>query len=151
MGKRKSNWEREDKLLDFIATHRDVILRYLILVMVSELWQWLLSALVFPLSEFLTAYRAGFQFLLWAVPFFLICKLWVLKQTGDDSYTWMMQGMKYIMCVILITLICSVAASLLFAGTENGTLINLLVKMLSEILYFVAMFKIVLTHRKNNF
>ena len=147
--KKAQNWDREDKLLDYIASHKSEITRYLIVVLVSELWRWILANVIYNLSPVFLAYQSGFTFLFWAEPYFFVCKLWVWKQKGDDGYTWGIQGMKFIMCIIVIALInalCGyVMQELLLLGENMQTMCGHLIE---EILYFTAMFKFIIQPEK---
>ncbi len=147
--KKRQSWEREDRLLDYIASHKGEITRYLIVVLISELWRWTLGNIIYNLAPFFQTFQSGFTFLLWAVPYFFVCKLWVWKQRGDDSYTWAIQGMKFIMSIIVIAVInalCGyVMKDLLLI---EGSLLTLLAHLIEEILYFIAMFKIIIQPEK---
>ena len=141
---KKGRWEREDKLLDYIAAHQKEITRYLIVVLIGEVWQWLLGRVIYPLVPPMQTYSTAFTFLLWALPYFLACKLWVWQQTGDDRFVWMMQGMKFIMSIIVIALLRGVLFSLLKGLSDRPTFVNMLGILFSEALYFIAMLKVVL-------
>ena len=139
-----ANWQREDKLLDYIASHQAEITRYLVVVLVSELWRWTLDNVIYNLLPVLQIFRTGCTFLLWALPYFLVCKLWVWKQKGDSGYNWCVQGMKFIMAIIIIGILGGVLDSvmnLMNLGTSVQAICGHLVE---EILYFIAMFKFII-------
>ena len=143
--KKKQNWEREDRLLDYIASHKAEITRYLIVVLIGELWRWILDNIIYNLSPVFLSFRSGFTFLLWAVPFFFACKLWVWKQRGDDGYTWGIQGMKFIMSIIIIAVINALCGFLMQEWLLLGDKMTVLLgHLIEEILYFVAMFKFII-------
>lgn len=149
--KKKQNWEREDRTLDYVASHKAEITRYLIVVLASELWKWVLYNIIYNLSSVFGTFESGFTFLFWAVPYFFACKLWVWKQKGDDGYTWGIQGMKFIMAILIIAVInalCGyVMRELLLLGTG---MITLLGHLIEEILYFIAMFKFIIRPEKKS-
>lgn len=136
--------QREDRLLDYIATHQKEIMRYLTVVLIGEIWQWVLATFIYNLVPFFKAYQSAFSFLFWALPYFVVCKLWVWRQRGDDKYTWMMQSMKFIMCGIVIGLIRLIVVDLLGLMVGSAAVLNMLTVLCSEVLYFLAMYKIVL-------
>ena len=149
MSKQKNTgWEREDRLLDYIASHKQEILRYLIVVLIGELWRWTLDNIIYNLSDFLLTYRSGFTFLLWALPYFVACKLWVWKQK-DNGYVWGVQGIKFIMAILLIALInvlCSIVMKNLLM--LNTSMMALFGHTIEEILYFIAMYYFILQPHK---
>ncbi|MBQ6947314.1 MAG: hypothetical protein IJN42_04625 [Clostridia bacterium] len=145
--KKKGNWEKEDKLLDYIAGHKKEILRYLVVVLVGEVLRWglgVLCAVVEPLLPFQTA----LTFLCWGLPYFIVCKLWVWEQRGDSGYLWAMQSLKFIMTILAVALLTGLSQKLLAGAGLGDSAIRLLSNMLWEILYFVAMLKFVLTPQK---
>ncbi len=146
--KNKSNWQREDRLLDYIASHRAEITRYLIVVLVGEVWRWVLDNIIYNLHPVLQTFRTPCTFLLWALPYFLICKLWVWKQKGDNGYVWCIQGMKFMMAIIVIAVI-SAAGHFVMNLMNLGTSAQILSgHLLEEILYFIAMFKFIIRPEK---
>ena len=143
--------EKEDRLLDYIAAHQKEITRYLIVVLVGEVWQWFLSGFLYNLLPVLKPFQSACSFLLWGLPYFIVCKLWVWKQKNDDRFIWMMQGMKFVMCVIVIGLLRSVLIGVLGLLTSRPAVINMITISSCEILYFIAMLKIVLKPPKSRF
>ena len=143
--KKKRSWEREDKLLDYVASHKAEITRYLIVVLIGELWRWTLANVIYNLSPVFQTFQSGFTFLFWAVPFFFACKLWVWRQGDDDGYHWGIQGMKFIMAILIIAVLNALCAyvmrDLMLLGSGMITLFGHLIE---EILYFIAMFKFII-------
>ncbi len=145
--RKKQNWEKEDKLLDYIAGHKAEILRYLVVVLVGEVLRWALGlgcALVPVLQPFQTA----LTFIIWGLPYFLACKLWVWQQRGDGPYEWATQSLKFIMTILAVALLTALAKGLLAAAGMNDSVCRLLSNLLWEALYFVAMLKFVLKPKK---
>lgn len=146
--KNKSNWGREDRMLDYIAAHRAEITRYLIVVLVGEVWRWVLDNIIYNLHPLLLTFRTAGTFLLWALPYFVLCKLWVWKQKRDNGYVWCMQGMKFMMAILIIALISAAGhfvMDLMMLGKNAQILCG---HMLEEILYFIAMFKFIIRPEK---
>ena len=142
--KQKANWEREDKLLDYIVTHKSEITRYLVVVLVSELWRWTLDNVIYNIFTFMADFRSGFTYFFWALPYFVVCKLWVWKQR-DDGYAWGMQGLKFIMSIFVITIVNALVGALLTDILMlNAALTTSLKHLAEEILYFLAMYYFVL-------
>lgn len=140
----KGKWQREDRLLDYIASHQAEITRYLVVVLISELWRWVMDNLLYGFVPFLLPFRTGCTFLLWALPYFFVCKLWVWKQKEDSGYVWCIQGMKFIMAIIIIGIVGNVThyvMGLMHLGTSVQALFGHLIE---ELLYFIAMFKFIL-------
>lgn len=147
--RKKQSWEREDRTLDYIASHKGEITRYLIVVLVSEVWRWVLDNVIYNLSPLLQNYENVLTFSLWALPYFIVCKLWVWKQKGDDGYTWGIQGMKFVMTIIIIAVInalCGFVMKELMMLGKN--MIILFGHLIEEILYFFAMFKFIIQPEK---
>lgn len=143
-----SSHEREDKLLDYIAENKAEITRYLIVALVGEI-------LLFFLDQFigwagLAQWFPVLHLFCWGVPFFFAVKLFVLRQKGSDAYEWMMQGMKFVMCFIAILLLIYQfflgALQTVLAG--KTAVQQLLVNLVREILYFVAVYKIIFKRKK---
>lgn len=144
---KKTNWQREDKLLDYIVTHKTEITRYLVVVLVGELWRWTLDNIIYNLVPFMKTFSNGFTFFLWALPYFVVCKLWVWKQR-DDGYTWGMQGLKFLMSIFVIMIANSLVGVLFNSILMLGTALSVsLSHLIEEILYFLAMFYFVLKPR----
>ena len=142
---KKQSWEREDKLLDYIAGHKSEILRYLVVVLAGEIVRWGIG-IVCALVPALLPFQAALTFLLWGLPYFIACKLWVWRQSGDNGYVWATQGMKFLMCIFVIAFINMLLGMLLSSLGETAT--RLLTNIVWEILYFLAMLKIVLKTKK---
>ncbi|MBR5782787.1 MAG: hypothetical protein IKY33_01010 [Clostridia bacterium] len=148
---KKQKWEREDRLLDYITTHKAEITRYLVVVLIGELWRWVLDNIIYNLFPFMLTYRSGFTFILWALPYFLACKLWVWRQTEDDSFTWGTQGLKFIMSILVIAVI-NIGVNILMSDILllNSSLAALFGHLAEEILYFIAMYYVILQPHKKN-
>ena len=145
--RKKSNWEKEDKLLDYIAGHKKEILRYLVVVLIGEVLRWslgILCAVVPALQPFQTART----FLLWGLPYFIACKLWVWGQQGDNGFVWASQSLKFIMTILIVAVINALCRGLMAAMSFNAGISYLLSNIIWELLYFVAMLKVVLKPKK---
>jgi len=147
--KKKANWEREDKLIDYIVTHKAELTRYLIVVLVGEIWRWVLDNIIYNLIPFMQTYRSGCTFFLWALPFFAVCKLWVWRQTKDDGYVWGTQGLKFIMAILIIALINVGVHFILELMMLGASLTVSISHLVEEILYFIALYYFILKPHKN--
>lgn len=144
MPKKLSRREKEDRFLDYVATHKAEITRYLIVALAGEILLWAIARFAFPLYPPLERFIIGIEFLCWGLPYFALCKLWVWRQKGDGPYVLAMQGLKFVMCFIVIFFICLLTYNFLCSFTDRATLSTWLMKLLREILYFFAMMKIVI-------
>jgi len=147
--KKKQSWEREDRTLDYVASHKAEITRYLVVVLISELWKWVLYNIIYSLSPVFGTFESGFTFLFWAVPYFFACKLWVWKQKGDDGYVWGIQGMKFIMAILIIALINVGVHFILELMMLGASLTVSISHLVEEILYFIALYYFILKPHKN--
>ncbi len=140
---KKKRRDREDRLLDYIAGHKKEILRYLIVVLVGEVLRWALGILC-AFVPALQPFQNGLTFLLWGLPFFVACKLWVWQQKGDSGYVWATQSLKFMMTILVVAFIHAMILSLLSALRMNSGVAALLGNLLWELLYFISMLKFVL-------
>ena len=145
--RKKQNWEKEDKLLDYIAGHKKEILRYLIVVLVGEILRWGLGLLCAILPQLLP-FQTAITFILWGLPYFVVCKLWVWEQKNDNGYVWATQSLKFIMTILVVALLTALSQWLMAIAQMNDGIIKLLSNMIWELLYFVAMLKFVLKPAK---
>ncbi len=140
--------QKEDRLLDYIAENKAEITRYLIVALLGEV-------LIFFLDRWIGAAGIARWFPMihlfcWGVPYFFAVKLFVLRQKNTNGYEWMMQGMKFVMCFIAILLICyQFFLGALQAVLENKIAVQqMLVTLVRETLYFVAVYKIIFKKKK---
>ena len=145
--RKKANWEKEDKLLDYIAGHKKEILRYLVVVLVGEVLRWGLGILC-AVVEVLQPFQTALTFLTWGLPYFIACKLWVWEQKGENGFVWASQSLKFIMTILIVAVINALCQSLMAAMHFNVGITRLLSNIIWELLYFLAMFKFVLKPKK---
>ncbi len=144
---KKAKWEREDRLLDYIAEHKAEILRYLVVVLIGEVLRWGLGILCAVIPRLLP-FQSAVTFLCWGLPYFVVCKLWVWKQSGDTSFVWAAQSLKFIMTILAVALLM-IPVQLIFELLALPVAASkLLSNIIWEILYFLAMLKFVLKVKK---
>ncbi len=136
--------QKEDRFLDYIATHKAEITRYLFVVLAGEILLWALGAFLFTPYPSVRPFANLIEFILWALPYFILCKLWVWRQKGDGPYVWMAQGLKFVMCIIVVGILCAAVTGLLSRFTGRAGLSAWLTTLLREILYFFAMMKLII-------
>lgn len=144
---KKARWEREDKFLDYVAGHKNVILRYLYVVLIGEVLRWALGIICSSIPA-LFPFQNAITFLCWGLPYFVVCKLWVWEQKGDTYFVWATQSMKFLMTILAVALLLIPVQILLQPLPLPAGVTKLLINIIWEVLYFIAMFKFVLKVKK---